>query len=126
MKTGISKLILPELSLEEFFKQSSAAGYDTVELYLEKEGELSLDTLETTVPYILGLSEQYHLPITSLVHGQCSGNLLEKGKLQETSIEETIKGLYAAHMMGVKCTLHTLGGLHPDLYYDEAYKNAVA
>ena len=27
--------------------------------------------------------------------------------------------------MGIACTLHTLGSLRPDLYYDEAYRNGV-
>lgn len=128
MNTGISKIILPELSLEEFFKLSSKAGYDTVELCIEKEGkgELTLEKQDTAVPYILDLSKKYDLPVVSLVHWQCSGNLLEKGELQKASIEETIKGLYTARSMEVRCTLHTLGHLHPDLYYDEAYENAVS
>lgn len=125
MKIGISKLVLPELTLEEFFKQSSAAGYETVELCLGKKGELTLATFEKTAPYILDLSKKYNLPVASLVHLQCTGNLLENGQLQKTGIEETIKGLYLAKMIGARCTLHTLGELHTDLYYDEAYKNAV-
>ncbi|MEZ4621441.1 MAG: TIM barrel protein [Caldilineaceae bacterium] len=34
-------------------------------------------------------------------------------------------GLQIAAGLGIGCTLHTLGRLRPDLYYDDAYRNGV-
>lgn len=126
MVKGISKLILPELPLSEFFEKAKAAGYEAVELSVGKEGEITLGITDEKIKEINGLSEQYGLPIVSVVHHQCTGNLLDSGDMQKKSVEETIKGLEIAGALGAKCTLHTLGRLNKDLYYDKAYENTVA
>jgi len=125
MQTGISKIILPKLTLAEFFKEASETGYETVELCLEKEGEFTLGNLDTSAKQINDLSKQYNLPVVSVVHWQCTGNLLACGDSRKTGVEETIKGLHAADAVGAKCTLHTMGSLLPEVCYDEAYENAV-
>ena len=126
MKVGISHLILPELPLEIFFKQSAAAGYEVVELVLKREGELTLKSSDSDLKRIAELSKQYNLPIASICLSHCTGNLLESGVLQRASIDETVAGLHLAKKLGVGCTLHTLGRLNKDLFYDDAYRNAVA
>ncbi len=65
------------------------------------------------------------MPVVSLVHWQCTGNLLSSGSSQRISIEQTCEGLEIDGKVGAKCTLHTLGAMTPELYYDEAYENAV-
>nr|WP_277935035.1 sugar phosphate isomerase/epimerase family protein [Parablautia intestinalis] len=77
------------------------------------------------IPEINRLSGQYKLPVVSLVHWQCTGNLLSSGSSQRISIEQTCEGLEIDGKVGAKCTLHTLGAMTPELYYDEAYENAV-
>lgn len=125
MKIGISEIILPEMSLEDFFAGSAAAGYEAVELCLGGKCPLQLENYQAEIPRILELSEQYQLPVTSLVHWQCTGNLLAGGESQQISIEQTCEGLEVARKLGAYTSLHTLGQLSPDLYYDEAYENAV-
>lgn len=125
MKVGISQLILPDLPLEDFFAACAAAGYEGVELCLGGESPLQLSNTEEEIPRIRALSQQYGLPVVSLVHCQCSASLLAGGEEQKRNIEQTCAGLETARKLGVETTLYTLGQLSPDLYYDEAYENAV-
>ncbi len=125
MQTGISQLVLPQLSLEEFFAQAAAAGYEVVEVAMKREGELTPDTSAEDLKRIAELSRQAGLPMVSMTQNHCTGNLLASGESQQTAIEETQIGLRTAATLGIGCTLHTLGTLGPDICYDEAYRNGV-
>jgi len=126
MKVGISQLILPDASMEEFFAKAAAAGYEVVELCMKRTGELTPETDAAGLKRIVELSRARNLPIVSMTHSHCTGNLLDSGEPQRKSIEETKTGLRAAAALGARCTLHTLGRIGPDLYYDSAYRNGVA
>jgi L-ribulose-5-phosphate 3-epimerase len=126
MQVGISQLIAPDLKMAEFFRQAAAAGYEVVELVMKREGELTPQTPEADLKRIVELSRQHKLPIVSMCHSHCTGNLLESGEEQQRSIAETEAGLRAAQALGARCTLHTLGRLNKDLFYDGAYRNGVA
>jgi hexulose-6-phosphate isomerase len=126
MIKALSKLIMREATHEEFFEKAHLAGYKAVELCLLKSGNaLTLDNAEHTIPIILKLSKEYDLPVISLTLNHCTGNLLFSGEMQERSISETVRGLEIAKLLGAKVALHTLGDLHEDVCYDEAYQNAV-
>jgi len=125
MKVGISHLIMGGKSIEDFFKESAKAGYESVELCLRREGELTLQTDSDTLKKIKKSAEELGLSIDSVVQSQCTGNLLADGEAQQRSIDETIAGLHISAELGAKCVLHTLGGLNPKLYYDDAYRNGV-
>lgn len=125
MQVGITHITAAEIPLAEFFQQSAAAGYEVVELCLRKQGELTLDSTPDQLMQIVTQAAEHKLEIVSLTHSHCTGNLLDSGEAQETSIRQTEAGLRQAAAMGVGCTLHTLGSLRPDLYYDDAYRNAV-
>lgn len=126
MKIGISQLVLPNLSLEEFFAKSAAAGYEVVELCMKRTGELTPETDAAGLRRIADLACARGLAIVSMCHSHCTGNLLDSGEAQRRSIDETVAGLRAAAALGARCTLHTLGRPGPDLYYDDAYRNGVA
>lgn len=125
MQVGITHIIAAEIALAEFFQQSAVAGYEVVELCLRKQGELTIDTRPDQLAQIVTQAGKHKLEIVSLTHSHCTGNLLDSGEAQETSIRQTEAGLRQAAAMGVSCTLHTLGSLRPDLYYDDAYRNGV-
>lgn len=125
MQAGISEIILPKMSLEDFFKKSAEAGYETVELCIGGECPLQLHNQEQIVPIIRELSNDYRIPVSSVVHWQCTGNLLTGGEEQQISIDQTCEGLEIGRKLGATASLHTLGKLSKDLYYDEAYENAV-
>lgn len=125
MKAGISEIILPHLSLEEFFAQAAKMGYDAVEVVIGANMPLQLHNADRLVPQIQELSREYDLPVASLVQWQCTGNLLESGEKQRISIEQTCQALEIGHKLGAKASLHTLGYLIPEVCYDEAFQNAV-
>jgi len=126
MQVGVSHLVAGDWPLEQFFKRASAAGYEVVELMLRREGELTLKTSKDDLKRIAELAKMHKLSLVSMVHCQLTGNILDSGQAQRTGIEETIAGLEVARTLGIGCTLHTLGRLRADLFYDDAYRNAVA
>jgi L-ribulose-5-phosphate 3-epimerase len=125
MKVGISNLIAGGMPLEQFFKESADAGYEVVEVCLRRDGELTPKTSSEKIKDIRKSAETLGLSIDSVCLSHCTGNLLASGEAQEISIEETKIGLDIAAKLGAYCTLHTLGGLNPDLYYDDAYNNGI-
>ncbi|MCB9149863.1 MAG: sugar phosphate isomerase/epimerase [Caldilineaceae bacterium] len=125
MQVGISQLIARDLSLSDFWTQSAAAGYEVVELCMQQQGALTPQSTPEQLAQIVDDATAHGLTLVSMTHGHCTGNLLDAGAAQQTSIRETEIGLRAAAQMGIGCTLHTLGRLRPDLYYDDAYRNGV-
>jgi L-ribulose-5-phosphate 3-epimerase len=111
MKVGLSKLVMRQVPLSEFFDQAAGAGYECVELVMRQEGEITPKTPEDQLRRIV---EQ----------GRAKGLDVVSGEAQERGIAETEVGLRAAAAMGLGCTLHTLGRLRADLFYDDAYANA--
>lgn len=125
MQVGISQLIAGDLALAEFFQQAAVAGYEVVEICMRRQGELTLASTPDQMVQIVADAAAHGLAVVSMTHSHCTGNLLDSGAPQQTSIDETKAGLRAAASMDIGCTLHTLGSLRPDLYYDDAYRNAV-
>lgn len=125
MQVGISQLIAGDGPLADFFQAAAQAGYAVVEVCLRRQGELTLDSSPAQLAGIRAAAAANGVNLVSLTHSHCTGNLLDSGAAQQTSIDETIAGLHVAAALGIDCTLHTLGSLRPDLYYDDAYRNAV-
>ncbi|MAE62771.1 MAG: hypothetical protein CMJ18_00745 [Phycisphaeraceae bacterium] len=125
MQVGITQLLLPEPTTVEFIRTAADTGYEVVELALRREGALTLETTEAERQRIVGAASDAGIGLVSMTLSHCTGNLLDSGPAQQTSIDETITGLEMAASMGIGCTLHVLGKMHADLYYDDAYDNAV-
>lgn len=125
MQIGISQLVAANLSMEEFFGTAANAGYEVVELSMKALGPLTGAASDADLTAIVELSREHSLPITSLTVNHCTGNLLDSGEAQQRSIAETEFGLQAAAKLGAPVILHTLGRFSADLYYDDAYRNAV-
>jgi len=125
MQIGISQIIMSKVSMEEFLQSAAQAGYDVVELSMKAGGPLNGDTTADELAEIAALAAGLDLPISSMTINHCTGNLLASGADQRRSIEETKHGLAAAAKLGAPCTLHTLGSFSADLYYDDAYRNAI-
>ena len=126
MQVGVSQLIASKMSMAEFLTESAAAGYEVVELCIRAEGELTTATPPDALRSIKQQAQDAGLKIVSLTLSHCGGNILDSGPAQQTAIDDTIAGLGIADAMDVRCTLRTLDSLRPDLYYDDAYRNAVA
>ncbi len=126
MQVGISQLIAGQMPMAEFFAAAAAAGYEAVEVAMRREGQLTPQTTAAEQARIVELAAEHGLDLVSMTHGQCTGNLLAAGEEQQRSIEQTKQGLRIAAGLGITCTLHTLGRVSPDLFYDEAYRNGIA
>lgn len=125
MQIGISQLIASDMPLTDFLEQSAATGYEVVELAMKQQGELTPHSTPEQLAHIVEMATEHSLKLVSMTHSHCTGNLLDSGASQQTSIQETEAGLRAAAKMGIGCTLHTLGRLNPNLYYDDAYRNGI-
>lgn len=125
MQVGISQLIAGEMPLVEFLQQATQTGYEVVELCMRRQGDLTPASTPEQLAQIVTAAQTHRLKLASMTHSHCTGNLLDAGTAQQTSIRETQIGLQAAAALGIPCTLHTLGSLRPDLYYDDAYRNGV-
>ena len=126
MQVGVTQLVLGDVPCEEFFRMAAEAGYEVVELCLRQEGELTPTMSAAAAEAIVEQAAAAGVDIVSMTMGHCTGNLLDTGEAQERGISETVAGLELASRMGIHCVLHTLGGLRPDLYYADAYRNGVA
>jgi len=128
MKVGVSQLIMPrEMGVEEFMQKAAAAGYEAVELACRDEGDVTPDTPPEKAREIARRAAELGLELTSMTHGHSRdrGNLLADGDARRYGVDRTKQALEVAAAMGIRCTLHTLGRLAPDLYYDEAWRNGV-
>lgn len=125
MQTGISQLIMPGATTEDFLRQSAQAGYQVVELSLKQEGALTPDISDKEIAGITSLANDLGLKIVSVALNHCTGNLLDAGESAKTAIAQTAQGIEIARKLGAGHVLHTLGRLEADLYYDEAYHSAV-
>ncbi len=107
MQVGISQIIARDMSLTDFFRQSAEAGYEVVEICMRHQGELTSESPPEQLAQIVAEARANHLKVVSMTLSHCTGNLLDSGPKQQTSIRETEVGLRAAAEMGIECTLHT-------------------
>lgn len=126
MQVGVTQIIVPGDSVVEFAKQAAATGYEVVEVCLKREGDLTPNRSDAELKELAAQIRASGVEPVSLVHAHMTGNPLESGQSQQTAIEETCRGLEVAAAMGIGCTLHTLGRMNSELYYDKAYNNATA
>jgi L-ribulose-5-phosphate 3-epimerase len=126
MQVGISQLIASDLGNEQFIETARDSGYEVVELSMRQQGPLTGSTPAAQLDAIAAFSRRCGIPIVSLTLNHWNGNLLASGPDQETAVQDTIVGLEAAARLGAPVALHTLGRFSSDLYYDDAYRNAVA
>lgn len=125
MKPGVTQIIYQKHSTADFLKHSAEAGYQSVELMLRKDGDLTLQTADATLADYKAALASNKLELSSLSLNHLTGNLLDSGEAQRVGIDETIAGLHVAKKLGAKCTLHTLGRLRADLYYEDAWNNGI-
>lgn len=125
MQLGITQLLLPELSTPDFIAAAADAGYETVELGLKRTGDLTADTTDADLDRYAAAARDAGVTLSSIVLLHRTGDLLAGGASRDTAIAETIRGLEIAQRLGIPVALHTLGRLSAEVYYDDAYENAL-
>jgi len=127
MQVGVTQLVVPKVPTTEFIAMAAKAGYEVVELAMRPvgAGDLNIQITDDDIKRIKDASIQHGITLVSMTHTHCSGNLLAGGALQRTSIEETVAALRIARKLGIDCTLHTLGRMRPEVWYEDSFRNAV-
>lgn len=128
MKPAVSELVLPHLPIFDFLCTAKLADFDSVELSLRASEEFPFNysTTTTEVESFRKDAHHYGMTIDSITISNAHGNLLLPPDQAKDAIAETKWGIEMAARLGATAALHTLGSLTPDLYYEDAYHNAVS
>jgi L-ribulose-5-phosphate 3-epimerase len=126
MKTGITQCCMWDSTPKDFIAAAGKAGYDVVELMLRDKGDLTPGTDAVGLAAIRKSADDAGVKIFSLALLHLTNQTIEAGDGQKKCIEQITAGLKTAKALGATSTLLTLGRPSPELYYDDAYRNAVA
>lgn len=127
MKIGINRWTLPgDLSLAACFAMAKRAGFDSIEINIAEDGELTLASTEADVRRIVSQAKDAGIELSSLSTGlgwkypitSPDAAVRQKGK------ECIRKGLEVAQWMGVDTILVVPGVVNAEIGYDEAYTRA--
>lgn len=128
MKPALTELVLPKLPVPEFIATAKEAGFESVELAVRNSSEFpfSYSTTDEQLKTFSQASRELGLPIDSITISNASGHLLLPPDQARDAIAETIWALECGARLGATAALHTLGRCTPDLFYEDAYQNAIA
>jgi hexulose-6-phosphate isomerase len=113
----------------DMFRQVKAAGFEAIELNIDKEGHsehsLSLTMSDADLSIIATLSKLHKLPVCS-ISTSLTGDKLGSGKADDNAFMEQLleRQLYFAKTLGANGILTVPGGIGPDVSIAEAYQNA--
>ncbi len=129
MKVGLSTIITPsDWGFDETLKQAAAAGYEAVELCLRDEGDITLQTPEADLAAMATRAANAGIELSSvcpMIRSLPKDIMTNDKAVWKASLETIRRCLAATRALGIDTMLLTLGGLTDDLYYNEAYVNAV-
>ena len=130
MKTAINAWSVDsETKFEDMFKQIKAAGFDGIELNVDRaDNSLHSLTLETTseeLAEIKALSEKYNLPVVSISTSLYGGNMGSKNPEEREFAKKVLaQQLKCAKALGSSGILVVPGGISEDVSIAEAYQNS--
>ncbi len=115
MKTGINAWSIEgSLDFEATFKAASEAGFDGIELNVDRSGahSLTLDTSDADLKAIRELSERYKLPVSSISTSLWGGSMGTDSKASRELSERLMdRQLHFARELGASCILAVPGGI---------------
>ncbi len=129
MKVGLSAIITPpEWTFDQLIREAQANGYEALEVCLASEGELSLQTSEKELQAMASRASAAGIELASVcaqVRQHPKDIMTNDRQIWEASLDTIRRCVDATAALGVDTMLLTLGALHDDLYYNEAYANAL-
>lgn len=129
MKVGITGLVIPkEWSFAETLDSISAAGYEAFELALRDTGYFSLETPENELRGLTETALAAGVELVSMcpaVRSRPKDLMCADRELRAEAVSTVREYIRIAEVTGVKTILIVLGRLTPELYYDQAYANAL-
>jgi len=136
MKKGISIWSFPAgMSIEESIRLAAAAGFDGIELALNEDGPMGLNSTEEEVKGYVKVAKDAGIEITSLATGLYWSYSLTSGNAEtrEKAKSIVLKQLDIAAILGVDTILVVPGAVGVDFIpgceivdYDVAYDRAIA
>jgi hexulose-6-phosphate isomerase len=129
MKVGLSGIITPaEWSFDQLLGEAAASGYEALEVCLTSEGELSLQTSAGELAAMGARARDAGIELSSVcasVRDEPRDIMTNDRSVWEQSLDTIRRCLDATRALGVDTMLLTMGALHDDLYYNEAYANGL-
>lgn len=128
MKVGITELVLPKLPVPEFFQTIKKAGFESAELAVRNvdDAPFSYKTTDSDLQGFKQAAADTGITIDSITIANSKGHLCLPPAEAKDAIAETIWALEAAAKLGATAALHTIGRPTPEIFYEEAYANAIA
>jgi len=129
MKIGINRWTMPpEWSLAECFRAAKEAGFDSIEVNIAEEGELTLTTEEAEVRAIAGSAREAGITLSSLSNGLGWLYPLTANDpaVRRQGLEVMRAALRTARWLDVDTALCVPGTVSADVRYDVAYERAQA
>lgn len=128
MQIAVSELVAKTPhQMHEFLTEAKTAGFEGVEMSLRpgSANPFNYQSTDADLKDFKKTADDLNLDIGSITISTDGGNLLDTGAEAEKSIDQTVWGLECAAKLGATVALHTLGRFHADLYYEDAYQNAI-
>ena len=127
MKIGINRWTLPpHLPLAECFTLVAQAGFDSIEINIAEDGELTPNTDEQGVKALVAQAKQAGVELSSLSTGLGWKYPITSPDtaVRNQGAETIMASLRAAKWMGVDTILVVPGIVNDTIAYDEAYERA--
>ncbi len=113
MKIGVNRWTFPgDLSLAECFQMAKRAGFDSIEINIAEDGELTPSSTEADVKAIVASAAQAGMELSP------------DAGVRKQGAETIRKMLEVAQWMGVDTILLVPGIVSAEIAYDEAYERA--
>ena len=130
MKAGVTGLILPaEWKFGETLDRIKSAGYTALEPALRDSGYFGLSSSAEEVRDLAKRAEDSGVELVSActaVRGRSKDVMSNDQGIRRESIATIRECMRLVGLAGIDTMLLTLGKLTPDLYYDDAYRNALS
>lgn len=129
MKIGVTGLITPETwSFDETLDRIKEAGYTAFELALRDTGFFSLNTDDGDLRTLTSRAKDAGIDLVSIcpaVKSRPKNLMIADDGLRNEAIATFHEYIRIADVCGIDTILVVLGSLTPDLFYDQAYENAL-
>ena len=129
MKVGITELVIPsKWSFDEVLRNIKANGYEALEFALRDQGYFSLAAGKAQLKELPKKAGDAGIKLVSICPafgGRPKDVMTNDAAVRKASVQTITDCMKIANAVKVDKILLVLGGLTPDLYYDQAYKNAV-
>jgi hexulose-6-phosphate isomerase len=129
MQVGITALVIPaSWGLDETLSAIKRDGYEALELALRDDGYFCLETPDADLLRIGRRATEAGIRISSVCPAMGRGRpdvMSADPAIRRASIATITEIMRRARLVGADTVLLVLGSLTPELFYDDAYRNAV-